>query len=235
MNMWGHLGALRSVAGAGTAPNFRSRPRSQPHPMPPPPHTPQDRREKESFFNWFYLAINVGSLIACTVIVYIQDQVSWTLGFAVPGAHTAPARPVPDPDPDPYLVLVVAVPRAREAAVSCPQHDTVLPLSFTSRCTAPCWNVRLSAAVLKLAWHRTVRTVMPLWHGCLLHTTRSHTGGTPTCHPLDAAPAPAAVAMACAVMLFLAGRRVYRHVVPIESPMERVVRVVGAALHNRWE
>ncbi|GIL61727.1 hypothetical protein Vafri_16126 [Volvox africanus] len=88
---------------------------------------PQDRREKESFFNWFYLAINVGSLIACTVIVFIQDQVSWTVGFAVP-----------------------------------------------------------------------------------------------------------AVAMATAVLLFIAGRRVYRHVVPTESPMERVVRVVAAAMHNRW-
>lgn len=46
---------------------------------------PRDRREKESFFNWFYLAINVGSLIACTVVVYIQDQLSWTLGFGIPG------------------------------------------------------------------------------------------------------------------------------------------------------
>eukprot|EP00798_Chlamydomonas_sp_ICE-L_P012247 gene12248-15388_t len=46
---------------------------------------PQDRKEKESFFNWFYLAINVGSFIACTVIVYIQDQMSWTIGFAIPG------------------------------------------------------------------------------------------------------------------------------------------------------
>ena len=46
---------------------------------------PQDRREKESFFNYFYLALNIGSLIACTVIVYIQDSYSWTLGFAIPG------------------------------------------------------------------------------------------------------------------------------------------------------
>lgn len=36
---------------------------------------PRDRREKESFFNWFYLAVNVGSLIASIVIVYIQDSV----------------------------------------------------------------------------------------------------------------------------------------------------------------
>jgi hypothetical protein len=33
----------------------------------------------------FYLAINVGSLFAGTVIVFIQDQVSWTIGFAIPG------------------------------------------------------------------------------------------------------------------------------------------------------
>ncbi|KAG1666566.1 hypothetical protein FOA52_000533 [Chlamydomonas sp. UWO 241] len=45
----------------------------------------QDRREKESFFNYFYMVINFGSLIAVTTIVYVQDQVSWTLGFAIPG------------------------------------------------------------------------------------------------------------------------------------------------------
>ena len=55
---------------------------------------PQDRREKESFFNYFYLAINVGSLFACTVIVYIQDEVSWTLGFGIPG-ELSPSAPWP--------------------------------------------------------------------------------------------------------------------------------------------
>jgi POT family len=33
---------------------------------------PQDRIEKESFFNWFYFAINLGSLLAVTAIVYVQ-------------------------------------------------------------------------------------------------------------------------------------------------------------------
>eukprot|EP00879_Flechtneria_rotunda_P018658 GHRR01019581.1.p1 GENE.GHRR01019581.1~~GHRR01019581.1.p1 ORF type:complete len:740 (+),score=306.24 GHRR01019581.1:672-2891(+) len=88
---------------------------------------PQDKREKESFFNWFYLAINIGSLIACTAVVYVQDSISWSVGFAIPAA-----------------------------------------------------------------------------------------------------------AMATAVLLFLAGSRHYRHVAPIESPMARVVKVVMAALKNRW-
>ncbi|KAG1657319.1 hypothetical protein FOA52_008047 [Chlamydomonas sp. UWO 241] len=49
------------------------------------PANPQDAKEKESFFNYFYMTINVGSLIACTAVVYVQDQVSWTIGFAIPG------------------------------------------------------------------------------------------------------------------------------------------------------
>lgn len=32
----------------------------------------EERKQKQSFFNWFYFSINVGSLIACTVIVKIQ-------------------------------------------------------------------------------------------------------------------------------------------------------------------
>lgn len=32
----------------------------------------EERKQKQSFFNWFYFSINVGSLIAVTVIVKIQ-------------------------------------------------------------------------------------------------------------------------------------------------------------------
>ena len=31
-----------------------------------------ERKEKQSFFNWFYFSINVGSLLACTFIVAVQ-------------------------------------------------------------------------------------------------------------------------------------------------------------------
>jgi len=45
---------------------------------------PADRKEKTSFFNWFYFSINLGSLLAVTVIVWIQENVSWAVGFAIP-------------------------------------------------------------------------------------------------------------------------------------------------------
>lgn len=43
----------------------------------------RDAKDKNSFFNWFYMAINVGSLIAATLIVYLQESVSWMLSFAI--------------------------------------------------------------------------------------------------------------------------------------------------------
>ena len=47
---------------------------------------PVHRKDKESFFNWFYMFINIGSLIASTVVVYVQQEISWTIGFIIPAA-----------------------------------------------------------------------------------------------------------------------------------------------------
>jgi len=49
------------------------------------PRDPRDARDKESFFNWFYFSVNIGSLIASLLIVYVQEQISWAIGFAIPG------------------------------------------------------------------------------------------------------------------------------------------------------
>lgn len=38
----------------------------------------------ESFFNWYYTSIGVSTVLALTIIVYIQDQLGWKFGFGVP-------------------------------------------------------------------------------------------------------------------------------------------------------
>ncbi|WOK94567.1 protein NRT1/ PTR FAMILY 5.10 [Canna indica] len=39
---------------------------------------------KSSFFNWWYMGMSSGVLVAIVVLSYIQDYVSWALGFGIP-------------------------------------------------------------------------------------------------------------------------------------------------------
>uniref|UniRef100_A0A453A7T4 Uncharacterized protein n=1 Tax=Aegilops tauschii subsp. strangulata TaxID=200361 RepID=A0A453A7T4_AEGTS len=45
---------------------------------------PTERVKKGSFFNWFYFLNTIGSLLSTTVIVWVQDNVGWGIGFAIP-------------------------------------------------------------------------------------------------------------------------------------------------------
>ncbi|CAA3001869.1 NRT1 PTR FAMILY -like [Olea europaea subsp. europaea] len=44
----------------------------------------EERVKKGSFFNWFYFSINIGALISSSLIVWIQDNAGWGLGFGIP-------------------------------------------------------------------------------------------------------------------------------------------------------
>ncbi|KAL5102433.1 hypothetical protein RYX36_006761 [Vicia faba] len=48
-----------------------------------------EKEHKSSFFNWFYFSINIGALIAASLLVWIQDNVSWGLGFGIPAIAMA--------------------------------------------------------------------------------------------------------------------------------------------------
>ncbi|KAK3747378.1 hypothetical protein RRG08_035808 [Elysia crispata] len=42
------------------------------------------REVLQSFFNWFYLVINLGSLAAFTLVAYVQQEISFVWGFFIP-------------------------------------------------------------------------------------------------------------------------------------------------------
>ncbi|XP_057533796.1 protein NRT1/ PTR FAMILY 7.3-like [Amaranthus tricolor] len=42
---------------------------------------PEESRSKTSFFSYFYVALNMGSLIGETILVYIQTMGDWVLGY----------------------------------------------------------------------------------------------------------------------------------------------------------
>ncbi|GBF89822.1 hypothetical protein Rsub_02526 [Raphidocelis subcapitata] len=44
----------------------------------------RERGWRSSFFNWFYFAINIGSLVATLVVVPVQENKGYGLGFGIP-------------------------------------------------------------------------------------------------------------------------------------------------------
>ncbi|CAM0872590.1 unnamed protein product [Alopecurus aequalis] len=50
------------------------------------PRTADGRRGIASFFNWYYFTFTVAMMLSATVIIYLQSNVNWALGLAVPAA-----------------------------------------------------------------------------------------------------------------------------------------------------
>ncbi|XVE62015.1 hypothetical protein DITRI_Ditri06bG0085000 [Diplodiscus trichospermus] len=48
-----------------------------------------EKKKKSSFFNWFYFSINIGALVAASVLVWIQTNVGWAWGFGIPAVAMA--------------------------------------------------------------------------------------------------------------------------------------------------
>ncbi|PWA38223.1 major facilitator superfamily protein [Artemisia annua] len=46
----------------------------------------KDPNSVATYFNWYYCALYVAGAISSTAIVYVQDNVSWTLGFGISAA-----------------------------------------------------------------------------------------------------------------------------------------------------
>lgn len=45
---------------------------------------PREKSHKLSFFNWWMFTIFLGILFSTTVLVYLQDNVSWAVGYGIP-------------------------------------------------------------------------------------------------------------------------------------------------------
>jgi len=43
----------------------------------------EESKNKQLFFSWFFIAVNLGVFISGTVLVWIQQNVAWSLGFGI--------------------------------------------------------------------------------------------------------------------------------------------------------
>ncbi|OMO78818.1 Proton-dependent oligopeptide transporter family [Corchorus olitorius] len=48
------------------------------------PQDPEECKAKSSFFNWWYFGMCGGNLLTMWILNYIQDNMSWVLGFGIP-------------------------------------------------------------------------------------------------------------------------------------------------------
>ncbi|KAL6648500.1 hypothetical protein ACP70R_012724 [Stipagrostis hirtigluma subsp. patula] len=99
--------------------------------------SPAERLKKDSFFNWFFFAIYIGSFISGTVVVWVQDRYGWVIGLWVPTLFIALAmasfllgsssyrvqKPPGSPIPRVLQVIVAAV---RKWNVRVPQDASLL-------------------------------------------------------------------------------------------------------------
>ncbi|KAJ7545076.1 hypothetical protein O6H91_09G106400 [Diphasiastrum complanatum] len=96
-----------------------------------------ERKKKTHFFNWFYLSINAGSLIATSILVYIQDNASWGLGYGIPAMFMAiaistfilgtPIYRYQKPGGSPFTrITQVFVAAARKRSIKLPSDERAL-------------------------------------------------------------------------------------------------------------
>ena len=48
-----------------------------------------EKAEKGLYYNWYYVAVNGGFFFASTIMVWIQDNYGWALGFGIPTFFSA--------------------------------------------------------------------------------------------------------------------------------------------------
>lgn len=45
---------------------------------------PRESGKKGSFFNWFYFFNNIGAFLSSSLVVLVQEDIGWGLGYAIP-------------------------------------------------------------------------------------------------------------------------------------------------------
>ncbi|KAK6153368.1 hypothetical protein DH2020_013007 [Rehmannia glutinosa] len=48
------------------------------------PNTESGKRGIDSFFNWYYFTITFAQIVSLTLVVYVQSNMSWSIGLAIP-------------------------------------------------------------------------------------------------------------------------------------------------------
>ncbi|XP_056859975.1 protein NRT1/ PTR FAMILY 5.12-like [Raphanus sativus] len=145
---------------------------------------PEESKAKSSFFNWLYFAISFGILATRLISNYVQENLSWALGFGIPcvsmmlslflfllgtntyrfstGGEVREGRKHNNPFVRIGRVFVAAVKNRRETS-----SETLLPheiskqFRFLDRAAVSCDSAEVEEA-------KSVLSLVPVWMCCLV-------------------------------------------------------------------
>ncbi|CAL5054869.1 unnamed protein product [Urochloa decumbens] len=129
-----------------------------------------DRESKMSFFSWFYLCVDFGPIVSGLVIVWIQEKVSWGLGFGISTACIALAfaafvlatplyrRPVPSSGNVPADAAGVLDDEASSDKVEIVSEPGLKEIPEET--TSSSWNLR---AVMQGEELKVLLRLLPIW------------------------------------------------------------------------
>ncbi|KAJ7544734.1 hypothetical protein O6H91_09G091000 [Diphasiastrum complanatum] len=98
---------------------------------------PSEKNQENVFFNWYYVALTTGALIAATLLVYIENNISWGLGYGLCAASLGVSLSVflcgtpyyrqSKPGGNPFVrIAQVLVASARKIGVEAPLNSDFL-------------------------------------------------------------------------------------------------------------
>ncbi|KAE8693505.1 Protein NRT1/ PTR FAMILY 5.13 [Hibiscus syriacus] len=124
---------------------------------------PEECKAKRSFFNWLLFGMSAGILMTLMVLNYIQENLSWVLGFAIPGIVMAIG----------LLVFLLGTMTYRFSV----KGDEVSPLAGISRVfVLVVWNRKHHTmeqgeafSIREVEEAKVVLKLVPIWATSLIH------------------------------------------------------------------
>lgn len=106
------------------------------------PKTESGKRGIDSFFSWYYFTVTFAEIVSLTLVVYVQSNVSWSIGLAIPAifmllscflyfvASKLYVKVMPEGSPMTSLLQVVVV-AAKKRRLRLPEQPWLTLFSYT--------------------------------------------------------------------------------------------------------
>ncbi|XP_010911895.1 protein NRT1/ PTR FAMILY 5.10 [Elaeis guineensis] len=148
---------------------------------------PKECMDKSSFFNWWYFGLCGGTVVTLVVLSYIQDNISWGLGFGIPciamlfalvvfllGTKTYRFYVLEDESPFVRIgKTLVAFARRRQASIRIGSQETGETLHYNPsggpNCSSSSKDIDSVDNVADAHEAKAILRLFPIWATCLIY------------------------------------------------------------------